>query len=177
MELLRNKIFDTGLIITHMNSHERPLHDPKVPVWYGVSAVGITGPYFFEYEYWQTVRVTAERYRDLLETFLMTSLQTLQGHEQTWLHQDGATDRSYSENFHGCASWVVSATTDFSLSLFALASSFTRPLRSSLFSVRIAKKQSVRQPSNGLEWAANKNLKRNRQRYGAYQGVSAMYPT
>jgi hypothetical protein len=37
--------------------HERPLHDPKVTVWCGVSAVGIIGPYF-ENEYGQAVTVT-----------------------------------------------------------------------------------------------------------------------
>jgi hypothetical protein len=40
---------------------------------------------------------------------------------------------SHSENFHGCALWVVSIMTDFSLWWCALASSLTRPLYSWLF--------------------------------------------
>jgi len=27
--------------------HQRPLHTAKVSVWYGISTVGIVGPYFF----------------------------------------------------------------------------------------------------------------------------------
>jgi len=37
------------------------------------------------------VTVTAERYKDMLETFLTPRLQMLQGHEQMWFQKDGAT--------------------------------------------------------------------------------------
>jgi hypothetical protein len=93
--------------------HECPLHNPKVTVWCGVSTVGITGPYFFENEYGQAMTVTAECYKDMLETFLTPCLQMLQAHEHMvsarWYYH------SNSEKFHGCALWVVSLTTDFSL--------------------------------------------------------------
>jgi len=36
--------------------------------------------------------------------------------------------RTHSEHIHSCASWIVSATTDFSLWWCALASTLTRPL-------------------------------------------------
>jgi hypothetical protein len=71
--------------------HEHPLHDPKVTVCCGVSAVGITGPYFFENDYGQALTVTAECYKDMLETFLTPCLQMLQGHECMCFQQSGAT--------------------------------------------------------------------------------------
>jgi hypothetical protein len=92
------------------NPHE--LHEHKVTVWCGVLAVGITGPYF-EIMYRQAVTVTAECYKDMLETFLTPCLQMLQGHEYMWFQCDG--DTTGSKNFHGCALWVVSAVTNFSL--------------------------------------------------------------
>jgi hypothetical protein len=62
-----------------------------VTLWCEVSAVGIVGPYFFENEYRHAVTFVAERYSDILETFLTARLWMLQGHERKCFQQDGAT--------------------------------------------------------------------------------------
>lgn len=68
--------------------HQRPLHDPKVTVWCAVSSSTIIGPYFFENEDGQAVTVNSQRYRHMLQTFLVPELHE---HENLWFQQDGAT--------------------------------------------------------------------------------------
>jgi hypothetical protein len=48
---------------------ERPPHSPRVTVWCAVADFGVIGPYFFE-EGGATVTVIADRYVEMLETFL-----------------------------------------------------------------------------------------------------------
>lgn len=69
--------------------HQRPLHDPKVTVWCAVSATKIIGPYFFENEAGATVTVNSQRYRNMIQTFLVPHL--LQERGDLWFQQDGAT--------------------------------------------------------------------------------------
>ena len=68
---------------------ERPLHSPRVTVWCAVADFGVIGPYFFE-EGGATVTVTADRYVQMLETFLRPKLDDVDA-EHVWFQQDGAT--------------------------------------------------------------------------------------
>jgi len=71
--------------------HQRPLHTAKVSVWWGISKVGIVGPYFFEEE-GATVTVTSEHYAEMLRNFLRPQFQNLRVNmEEMWFQQDGAT--------------------------------------------------------------------------------------
>ena len=68
---------------------ERPLHSPRATVWCAVADFGVIGPYFFE-EGGATVTVTADRYVEMLETFLRPKLDDVDT-EHVWFQQDGAT--------------------------------------------------------------------------------------
>ena len=68
---------------------ERLLHSPRVTVWCAVADLGVIGPYFFE-EGGATVTVTANRYVEILETFLRPKLEDVDT-EHAWFQQDGAT--------------------------------------------------------------------------------------
>lgn len=71
--------------------HELPLHSPKVTVWCGVGKFGIVGPYFFE-ENGNTVTVTADRYVNMVKTFLKTELRRRRINlPDVYFQQDGAT--------------------------------------------------------------------------------------
>lgn len=73
--------------------HERPLHSPKVTVWWAISKFGVIGPYFFE-EDGRTVTVNAQRYLFMLERFFEPELNQLAEEEDLgdiWFQQDGAT--------------------------------------------------------------------------------------
>lgn len=71
-------------------THEEPLHPLKVTVWCAVPTGGVVGPYFFEDILGNTVTVTGERYRDMLNEILLLELEE-QGVEDMWFQQDGAT--------------------------------------------------------------------------------------
>ena len=76
--------------------HQRPLHSPKVTVWYAMGSFGVWGPYFFE-EGGATVTVTSDRYCEMLERFLRPKVaQLLADHEPdgVWFQQDGATSHT-----------------------------------------------------------------------------------
>jgi hypothetical protein len=68
---------------------ERSLHSPRVTVWCAVADFGVIGLYFFE-EGSTTVTVTADRYVEMLETFLHPKMGDV-GTEHVWFQQDGAT--------------------------------------------------------------------------------------
>jgi hypothetical protein len=68
---------------------ERPLHSPRVTVWCAVADFGVIGPYFFEVG-GATVTLTADRYVEMLETFLRPKLDDVDT-EHVWFQQDGAT--------------------------------------------------------------------------------------
>lgn len=70
--------------------HEEPLHPLKATVWCGVYARGVIGPYFFEDAIGNTVTVTGERYRAVINDFLLPELEE-RGLVNMWFQQDGAT--------------------------------------------------------------------------------------
>lgn len=72
--------------------HEKPLHSDRVTVWCATTPHGIIGPYFYENENGETVTVNAERYCQMLNTFLRPELRRLQlDLENVFFQQDGAT--------------------------------------------------------------------------------------
>lgn len=71
-------------------THEEPLHPLKVTVWCGVYAGGVIGSNFFENSAGQTTTVNGERYRAMLNDFLLPQLDALTL-ENMWFQQDGAT--------------------------------------------------------------------------------------
>jgi hypothetical protein len=72
--------------------HEAPLHSERVTVWCAISSRCIIGPYFFQSEEGNPVTVNGSRYRLMLETFFIPSLQQRRIHlRRTWFQQDGAT--------------------------------------------------------------------------------------
>ena len=50
--------------------HQRPLHSPKVTVWYAIYSTGIVGPRFFE-ENEITVTMNSEQYVNMLVEFFL----------------------------------------------------------------------------------------------------------
>ena len=66
-------------------------HGPRVTVWCGVTMRGIIGPYFFEDDNGLTVNVNGERYRYMLEHFVIPKLTELKLSRGVWFQQDGAT--------------------------------------------------------------------------------------
>lgn len=70
--------------------HEKPLHPLKATVWCGVHAGGVIGPYFFEDAIGNTVTVNGERYRAMINDFLLPELNE-RGLVNMWFQQDGAT--------------------------------------------------------------------------------------
>nr|CAH7747803.1 unnamed protein product [Callosobruchus chinensis] len=51
--------------------HQHPQHPVKCTVWCAVTSQRIIGPYFFETDDGNAVTVTAERYREMIQTFLI----------------------------------------------------------------------------------------------------------
>jgi len=74
--------------------HERPLHASKVTVWCAVSLHGIIGPYFFENEQGITVTVNADRYVEMLQSFVTPELRNFPHVQETWFQQDGSTSHT-----------------------------------------------------------------------------------
>jgi hypothetical protein len=77
-------------------THEEPLHPLKVTAWCAVYAGGVIGPFFFENGVGQTLTVNGERYRAMINDFLMPQLDEL-GLENMWFQQDGATAHTARE--------------------------------------------------------------------------------
>jgi hypothetical protein len=55
--------------------HEWPLHSPQIVVWCAISGQGIIGPYFFQGDDSISVTVNAERYNQMLKTFLLLEMR------------------------------------------------------------------------------------------------------
>lgn len=55
--------------------HERPLHSPKVKVWYAVADSIDIGPYFFQDGNGNTVTVNGERYTRMITDFFIPELR------------------------------------------------------------------------------------------------------
>ena len=55
--------------------HQHELHPLKVTIWCGVTSERVIGPYFFEDEDGNTVTVTGDRYREMLENFLRPAVE------------------------------------------------------------------------------------------------------
>lgn len=70
--------------------HERPLHPLRVTVWCGICAEKVIGPYFFEDTTGNAVTVTGERYRSMIQEFLVPEVEALD-QQHMWFQQDGAT--------------------------------------------------------------------------------------
>ena len=72
--------------------HEKPLHSPKVTVWYAVSQACIIGPYFFEDGNGRAVTVNSERYVEMITNFFLPELRRRRVPiRRVWFQQDGAT--------------------------------------------------------------------------------------
>lgn len=69
---------------------ELPMHPDKCTVWCGLWAGGIIGPYFFKNEEGQRVTVNGNRYRTMINEFLLPNLEDMDMDEM-WFQQDGAT--------------------------------------------------------------------------------------
>ena len=61
----------------------------KTTVWCGLWAGGIIGPYSFKDEAGANVTVNGERYRAMINVFLMLEIEARSLH--IWFQQDGAT--------------------------------------------------------------------------------------
>ena len=55
------------------------------------------GPFFFKDEKGEAVTVDGSRYREMIRSFLMPAVGTLQNRELLWFQQDGATCHSAKE--------------------------------------------------------------------------------
>lgn len=75
---------------------QRPLYPEKVTVWCGFWARGVIGPYFFENAAGKSVTVNAERYRNMINEFLVPELDNIDL-ENIWFQQDGATCHTATE--------------------------------------------------------------------------------
>jgi hypothetical protein len=72
---------------------EIPLHSPKVTVWCGFTATFILGPFFFEEATCsgpRTCTVTARRYKNMLENFVIPQMQQRRCLDSITFMQDGA---------------------------------------------------------------------------------------
>lgn len=79
-------------------TQQLPLHSPKITVWCGIHAGGIIGPYFFENSDGNTVSVNAQRYREMIRTFLIPAIDEFwPSRSIPWFQQDGATAHTSSE--------------------------------------------------------------------------------
>ena len=53
---------------------EKPMHPKRVSVWYGFWSRGTIGPFFFENKQGEAVTVNGDRYRAMLNEFLLTKI-------------------------------------------------------------------------------------------------------
>ena len=79
---------------------EQPLHSPKVTVFCGFSSKFITPPYFFEDDNQQTVTVTGDRYRRMLQNFLFPFLRSKRKMSSVIFQQDGAAPHTANDTKH-----------------------------------------------------------------------------
>uniref|UniRef100_A0A8C5MM42 DUF4817 domain-containing protein n=1 Tax=Leptobrachium leishanense TaxID=445787 RepID=A0A8C5MM42_9ANUR len=70
------------------------LHSSKVTVWCAMSSLGIIGPYFFENDREQAVTVNAQRYSEMLHSFVIPQLRQHGMNNETLFQQDGATSHT-----------------------------------------------------------------------------------
>jgi len=64
---------------------KKPMHPQRVTFWSG----GIIGPFFFENEQGAAVTVNGERYRAMLNEFLLPKFEE-EDTDDIWFQQDGA---------------------------------------------------------------------------------------
>lgn len=73
---------------------EEPLHSEKVTVWIGFTAEFMLGPYFFQEldanGGLRSVTVNGERYREMLDEFVIPALDEMGELQETTFQQDGA---------------------------------------------------------------------------------------
>ncbi|KAL1458663.1 hypothetical protein WDU94_008793, partial [Cyamophila willieti] len=79
--------------------HEEPLLSLKIMVWCGVYVGKVTGRYLFEDDVGTTVNVDDERYRAMVNEFLLPQLDEL-GLENMWFQQDDATAHTARATIH-----------------------------------------------------------------------------
>jgi len=72
------------------------MHPQKVTVWCALWSGGVIGPYFFENDAGATVTVNGERYRNMINNFLLPELQNIDIRDK-WFQQDGATCHTAGE--------------------------------------------------------------------------------
>ncbi len=70
--------------------YPRPLHPLRVTVWCGITAAKVIGPYFIEDDRGNVLTVNGERYRSMIQDFLVPELQQL-NQQHLWFQQNGAT--------------------------------------------------------------------------------------
>ena len=75
---------------------ELPMHPDKCTVWCGLWAGGIIDPYFFKNEEERRVTVNVNRYRIMINEFLLPKFQDKYVNEM-WFQQDGATCHTAGE--------------------------------------------------------------------------------
>ena len=66
------------------------MHPKQVTVWCRFGSKGIIGPFFFENEQGEAVKVNGDRYRSILNEFLFTKIEE-EDIDNIWFQQDGAT--------------------------------------------------------------------------------------
>ena len=69
---------------------EKPSHPKRVTVWCGFCSKSIIGPFFFEDEQGEAVTVNGDRYRAMLNEFLVTKTEE-ENIGNIWFQQGGAT--------------------------------------------------------------------------------------
>ena len=69
---------------------EKLTHPKRITVWFRFWSRGIIGPFFFENEQGEAVRVNGERYRAMLNKFLFTKIEE-EDIGNIWFQQDGDT--------------------------------------------------------------------------------------
>ncbi|KYM81653.1 Major facilitator superfamily domain-containing protein 6, partial [Atta colombica] len=70
---------------------EKPMHPQRVTVWCGFWSGGIIGLFFFENEQGAAVIVNGERYRAMLNEFLLLKFEE-EDTDDIWFQQDGAPE-------------------------------------------------------------------------------------
>ena len=77
---------------------EKPTHTKQVFVGGGFWSRGIIGPFFFENEQGEAVRVNGDCYRAMLNEFLFTKIEE-EDIANIWFQQDGATCHTVDATF------------------------------------------------------------------------------
>ena len=83
----------TSRIWCEENAHtfvQKPLHPKKITVWCALWAGGIIGPYVFRDDEGHNVTVIGDRYRAMINDFLVPQLQGVEVADM-WFRKDGAT--------------------------------------------------------------------------------------